>query len=192
MHNMYELGFLTGIKTQTIPWGSIVKDPSSWITEESVPHGFQWKDPSKIQMGEIFRLLDHWRDRQDQGLDHLIWVPTCPLFQGNDIHSEQLQDFQQPTGPQYNSSSDNETFIIPQSDGSSNDELFTFPESDDIAEANPDSSSDGSSDADSSDYSESIVMPMESPTVPISPQHEPSSGECAPHCLMCIYLTCAV
>ena len=193
MCNMYELGFLNGMKTQTIPWGSIVKDPLSWITEESVPHGFQWKDPSKIQMGEIFRLLDHWRDRKDQGLDHLIWVPTCPFFQGNDIHSQTLQNIVQPTGLQDNdSSSDEETFIIPQSNGSSNDELFIFPDSDDIAEANPDSSSDGPSDANSSEDSESIDMPMESPTVPISPLHELSSGEHDSHCLVYIYLICVV
>jgi hypothetical protein len=72
---------MTGKKKLVIPWGALVKDPSSWIDEDCIPEMFEWKDPSKIQIAEAFRLLDHWRDREDQGLDPLIWVRTCPLFE---------------------------------------------------------------------------------------------------------------
>ncbi|KAH9037487.1 hypothetical protein EDB85DRAFT_1888399 [Lactarius pseudohatsudake] len=72
--------FVTGNKKQTIPWGVLVKDPSSWILDDCTPEEFVWKDPSKIQIGEVFRLLSHWSDRQDQGLGPLMWVPTSPLF----------------------------------------------------------------------------------------------------------------
>ncbi|KAI9436915.1 hypothetical protein H4582DRAFT_2058387 [Lactarius indigo] len=36
------------------------------IYEECIPYDFEWKDPSKIQIDEVFHLLDHWWDRQDQ------------------------------------------------------------------------------------------------------------------------------
>jgi hypothetical protein len=78
------LGFLTGDKGKVIPWGSIMKDQTSWIMEECIPDEFQWKDPSKIQREEVYRLLDHWRARQDNGLEPLIWVPTCPLFKDSE------------------------------------------------------------------------------------------------------------
>ncbi|KAI9429894.1 hypothetical protein H4582DRAFT_2064504 [Lactarius indigo] len=58
--------YVTGIENQTIPWGSLSSDPSAWIDEECIPYDFEWKDPSKIRIDEVFRLLDHWRDRQDQ------------------------------------------------------------------------------------------------------------------------------
>jgi hypothetical protein len=79
-----ETGFVSGRTKQIIPWGAFVKDPYSWISEECVPHEFEWKDPSKIQIGEIFRLLYHWRHRQGQGLDPLIWSPTCPVLQSTE------------------------------------------------------------------------------------------------------------
>ncbi|KAI9443892.1 hypothetical protein H4582DRAFT_2053660 [Lactarius indigo] len=64
--------YVTGIENQTIPWGSLSSDPSAWIDEECIPYDFEWKDPSKIRIDEVFRLLDHWRDRQDQGIDPLM------------------------------------------------------------------------------------------------------------------------
>ena len=191
--NMHEVGFLTGMKKQTIPWGSLVKNPSSWINEECIPHGFQWKDPSKIQMGEIFRLLDHWRDRKDQGLDHLIWVPTCALFQSDDMDSEDVLDVQHPTGHQDDSSSDEEMFAFPQSDGSSDNELFNLPQSDDINQMGSDSretqhSDASTADADLSDDRESIDVPVQSLTVPISHPDEYRSSEYDTHRFICIYL----
>jgi hypothetical protein len=80
-YNTSEIGFVSGKRKQIIPWGAFVKDPYSWISKECVPHEFEWKDPSKIQIAEIFRLLYHWRDRQDQSLEPLIWLPTCPVLQ---------------------------------------------------------------------------------------------------------------
>jgi len=112
--NTYPSGFLTGKKMQIIPWGALVKDPSSWILDESIPDGFEWKDPSKIQIGEIFRLLDHWRDRKDQGLNPIIWVPTCPLFQDMDQSSKRVWNLWQARAldPQ---DSDEEVFVLPLS-----------------------------------------------------------------------------
>ena len=78
------LGFLNGDQATIIPWGSLMKDPTSWIEEECIPDGFEWRDPSKIPKEEVFHLLDHWRAHQAQGLKPLIWVPTCPLFQNTE------------------------------------------------------------------------------------------------------------
>jgi hypothetical protein len=81
---MHSPGFTTGKKKKFIPWGALVQDPSSFISEECTPEGFEWKDPSKIQRGEVFRLLYHWRSRLDDGLSPLIWVPTSRLFEDMD------------------------------------------------------------------------------------------------------------
>jgi hypothetical protein len=125
LYNTNELGFITGKKRQTIPWGKLVKDPSSWISEECIPDGFEWKDPSKIQIGEVFRLLYHWRDREDQDLIPLIWVPSCPL----------LQDTEEPLKPRRNvrqakaqqpQDSDEENFDLPQSDDSDEEANKSF------------------------------------------------------------------
>lgn len=49
-----------------------MKDPTSWIKEECIPDGFEWKDQSKIHKEEIFHLLDHWTAHQAEGLEPLI------------------------------------------------------------------------------------------------------------------------
>jgi hypothetical protein len=55
-------------------------DPSAWIQEDCYPSGFQWADPSKIRVGQVFCLLDHWRARHDAGLDPLIWNSSCDVL----------------------------------------------------------------------------------------------------------------
>jgi hypothetical protein len=128
----YGQGFITGHKNQVISWGLLAMDPASWIDSECTPDGFVWKDPSKIRIGEIHRLLDHWRDRIDRGLIGLVWVPTCPLFQDEDNAPSHRRRFRQAMGvPQ--DDSDDEVFILPQSDeieedecGSNDDEQEPF------------------------------------------------------------------
>ncbi|KAI9437168.1 hypothetical protein H4582DRAFT_2058173 [Lactarius indigo] len=103
--------YVTGIENQTIPWGSLSSDPSAWIDEECIPYDFEWKDPSKIWIDEVFRLLDHWRDRQDQGIDPLMWVPTCPLFNDTKqptIHKRNIQRAR----PKQSDGSDEESFDL--------------------------------------------------------------------------------
>ncbi|KAH9007820.1 hypothetical protein EDB85DRAFT_2165197 [Lactarius pseudohatsudake] len=123
--------FVTGNKKQTIPWGVLVKDPSSWILDDCTPEEFVWKDPSKIQIGEVFHLLSHWSDRQDQGLGPLMWVPTSPLFR--DVkhprrHRRHLRHAQQ------SNASDQESFNLSN-----------------YGDSNPKSSSTDKSSAESSD-----------------------------------------
>jgi hypothetical protein len=113
--NVCDLGFITEMEKQIIPWGALIKDPYSWMSEECVPPGFEWKDPSKIQIGEIFRLLDHWRDRQDQFLDPLIWMPSCPLLLDAQKPSKRTHNVGQGIGRQYQVSTE-ETFDLPLSE----------------------------------------------------------------------------
>ncbi|KAI9434764.1 hypothetical protein H4582DRAFT_2059889 [Lactarius indigo] len=103
--------YVTEIENQTIPWGSLSSDPSAWIDEECIPYDFEWKDPSKIRIDEVFRLLDHWRDRQDQGIDPLMWVPTCPLFNDTKqptIHKRNIRCAR----PKQSDGSDEESFDL--------------------------------------------------------------------------------
>jgi hypothetical protein len=120
-------GFITGQVMQVIPWGSLVKDPHSWMSRECTPEGFEWKDPSKIQIGEIFRLLDHWRDRQDQGHVPLVWVPSCPIFQDAQP-SERIRKLRESRTAIQPPESDEEIFVLPQSDDIDEDEDVDDPE----------------------------------------------------------------
>ena len=74
------LEYVSGRKTVKIPWGKISDDPSSWVEAECIPDGFQWADPSKIRIADVFKLFEHWRERKRQHLTPLIWVATCPLL----------------------------------------------------------------------------------------------------------------
>ncbi|KAF8265209.1 hypothetical protein EI94DRAFT_1702661 [Lactarius quietus] len=111
----FSSSFSTGMKKQVIPWGALVKDPYSWISEECLPPGFEWKDPSKIQIGEIFRLLDHWRDRQDLFLDPLMWMSSCPLLLDALRPSKRTHNVGRST-TQQRQVSDEETFQLPLSE----------------------------------------------------------------------------
>jgi hypothetical protein len=75
-----------------IPWSKLSSDPSAWITPECFPPDFQWADPSKIRVGQVFRLLDHWRQRQKSGLAPLIWNPSCELLTDVDQLSQQVRN----------------------------------------------------------------------------------------------------
>jgi hypothetical protein len=66
-------------------------DPTAWIDEECYPPGFQWADPSKIQVGQVFHLLDHWRQRQESGLTPLIWNPSCELLADAEQQSKHVR-----------------------------------------------------------------------------------------------------
>ncbi|KAH9012464.1 hypothetical protein EDB84DRAFT_1569213 [Lactarius hengduanensis] len=80
--------FVTRNKKQTIPWGVIGQGPILLDLEECIPKEFVWKDPSKIQIGEIFRLLCHWKERQDQGIGPLIDISDV-LEHSNQTASDQ-------------------------------------------------------------------------------------------------------
>lgn len=91
--NICILGYVSRRKHVNLPWSKICEDPSSWIEPECVPDGFQWADPSKIRIGEIYRLLEHWRGRQQQRLTPLIWVTSCPLLTNTSPSLEDRQDY---------------------------------------------------------------------------------------------------
>ncbi|KAH9176173.1 hypothetical protein EDB89DRAFT_2065978 [Lactarius sanguifluus] len=134
-----------------IPWGSLVKDPSSWIIDECTPDHFEWKDPSKIQIGEVFRILDHWRHRQDQGIGPLMWVPTSPLFDNMDDPPRRGRSVRKARMLQ-SQGSDEEYFVLPNSQDSDQ-------EDDKTGSVKP---SDDSSNDDSFDKTDATKSPDDS------------------------------
>ncbi len=89
------LGYVSGKKKATIPWAKLSQDPSSWIKPECVPDGFQWADPSKVRIRDLFLLLEHWRKRKQHRLKPLIWASSCPLLEDVEKPSEHRRDQQQ-------------------------------------------------------------------------------------------------
>ncbi|KAF8263343.1 hypothetical protein EI94DRAFT_1704054 [Lactarius quietus] len=67
-------------KKAYIPWAKMTKDPTAWIYEECYPPGFQWADPSKIRVNEVFHLFDHWRQQKQSRLNPIIWNPSCEIM----------------------------------------------------------------------------------------------------------------
>ena len=82
------------------------------MTAECIPGGFEWKDPSKIHVGEVFHLLDHWRDREDQGLEPLVWIQTSPPFKNTNPYARPVR-CPKALDPH---DSDEEMFVLPDSD----------------------------------------------------------------------------
>jgi hypothetical protein len=68
-----------------------VTNLTSWITADCTPDGFEWKDPSKIQIEDVYHLLDYWRACQDSELEPLIWASTCPLFEDKNKTAKNVQ-----------------------------------------------------------------------------------------------------
>ena len=93
-----------------------MKEPTSWIKKECILDGFEWKDPSEIQKEAVFCLLDHWRAHQAQGLEPLIWVPTCPLFKDAEKTAKHVWAIRQAKALQPPPDSDEEVFVLPSSD----------------------------------------------------------------------------
>ncbi|KAH9017640.1 hypothetical protein EDB85DRAFT_1897535 [Lactarius pseudohatsudake] len=79
------LGFISGKPYATIPWAKLSTTPTAWIQEECYPPGFKWADPSKIQLNDVHDLLIYWRQRKEDGLDPLIWNPSCELLADSDL-----------------------------------------------------------------------------------------------------------
>ena len=92
--NICILVYVSGRTSVTIPWAKIADDPCSWIEPECVLDEFQWADPSKIRIGDIFPLFKHWRERHRQRLSPLIWVSTCPLLRYSSPSFEDRQRYQ--------------------------------------------------------------------------------------------------
>jgi hypothetical protein len=106
MFNVHILGYVTGRKQARIPWAELCQDPPSWIEPECAPDGFQWADPSKIRIREIYRLLEHWRERQRQRLNPLIWVTSCSFFRNSSPSLDDRQNYSSDQSTDSNSSDD--------------------------------------------------------------------------------------
>jgi hypothetical protein len=86
---------VTGQKKLQIPWGKLAKEPSKWLKKKSYPQDFQWRDPSKIKVDDLFTLIAHWRARVSRGRKTLVWVKSSPFFKGVQGTSRQARVFRQ-------------------------------------------------------------------------------------------------
>ncbi|KAI9429489.1 hypothetical protein BJY52DRAFT_1232597 [Lactarius psammicola] len=122
--------YVSGKKKATIPWAKLSQDPSSWIKPECVPDGFQWADPSKLRIGDVFDLLNHWRQRKQDHLEPLIWMWSSHLSTAELQNRRQGHDTD-VGGP--NDSSDSESSPTSSSDdpSSSDGNHSALPNSDD-------------------------------------------------------------
>jgi hypothetical protein len=122
----------------TIPWAKLSSDPSAWIGEECFPSGFQWADPSKIRIVQVFQLLDHWRQRKNDGLTPLIWNPSCELLLNVEERPQHVRNSQQRQSGQSRS---NEREFHDSSSGSDTEEEDFGSELGRISHATPESQS---------------------------------------------------
>ena len=157
------LGYVSGKKKATIPWAKLSQDPSSWIKPECVPDGFQWADPSKLRIGDVFDLLNHWRQRKQDHLEPLIWVSSCPL----------LKDVEQPSkhrrAPKRRQGHNTD---VGGSSDSSDSESSSTSSSDDSSTSDANHSALPNSDDNSTEDEESENFNLE-----VSPPHSLSSPQ---------------
>ncbi|KAI9445609.1 hypothetical protein BJY52DRAFT_1228832 [Lactarius psammicola] len=155
--------YVSGKKKATIPWAKLSQDPSSWIKPECVSDGFQWADPSKLRIGDVFDLLNHWRQRKQDCLEPLIWVLSCPL----------LKDVEQPSkhrqAPKRRQGHDTD---VGGSNHSSDSESSSTSSSDDPSSSDANHSALPNSDDNSTEDEESENFNLE-----VSPPHSLSSPQ---------------
>jgi hypothetical protein len=58
----------------------VTSDPAAWIHKEYYPPGFNWADPSKIWINEVFKLFNHWRQQKLSELAPIIWNTFCDIL----------------------------------------------------------------------------------------------------------------
>ena len=53
------------------PWADLSNNKDMLIAPETLPDGFNIRDPSKMVAGEVEVLINHWRERLEEGLKPL-------------------------------------------------------------------------------------------------------------------------
>ena len=118
----------------SIPWTKIVKNPTAWIDEDCYPEGFEWADPSKIRIGKVYELFDHWRSRRESGFPPIKWNRSCEFMVGVDESAKQVHNPRLRGSKHTPESGSDEDFSgelaqIPASDSEAHPSLRTLGES---------------------------------------------------------------
>ncbi|KAF9531674.1 hypothetical protein CPB83DRAFT_891564 [Crepidotus variabilis] len=66
----------------TIPWNNIEKDPGFYLTEQSTPLGFRFRNPSRFNDGECTALLEHWKHAVADGCDGFEFKHIRVIWRG--------------------------------------------------------------------------------------------------------------
>ena len=61
------------------------------MLEEFYPEDFSWADPSKLRTAQVFQLLDHWRQHEQDGMAPIKWNPLCRVFAPMTIRAQRCQ-----------------------------------------------------------------------------------------------------
>jgi hypothetical protein len=66
--------------------------PADWMDDQCHPPGFEWADPSKIRIDEVYCLLAHWRVWKESGLAPIIWNQSCDILNEVEKPYKRLQN----------------------------------------------------------------------------------------------------
>ena len=53
------------------PWADLYNSKDMFIAPKTLPDGFNIRDPLKMVVGEVEVLINHWRERLEEGLKPL-------------------------------------------------------------------------------------------------------------------------
>ncbi|KAF8261683.1 hypothetical protein EI94DRAFT_1888976 [Lactarius quietus] len=95
---MAHIKYTSGKKNATISWSKLANDLDDWIVEECYPENFAWADLSKLRVAQVFQLLDHWRQHEDNGLSPLIWNSSCEVLDGGELCTEYIHTHEERKG----------------------------------------------------------------------------------------------
>jgi hypothetical protein len=74
-----------------IKGSKISGDLKSWMLQECYLEGFSWADPSKLRISQAYKLLEHWRKCEADGMVLLIWNLLCEILHGGELCSENVR-----------------------------------------------------------------------------------------------------
>ena len=98
LHHTFKPGYISRKKKAFISWSELCSNPASWILEECYPEAFSWADPSKLRTAQVFQLLGHWRQHEQDGVDPIIWNPLCKPLSSATIQTRQPK--KRPSSPE--------------------------------------------------------------------------------------------
>ena len=168
---------------------------SDWILEECYPEGFAWADPSKIHKSEVFQLLDHWRQREKDGLTPLIWNRSCELFDDGEICSRTIGIKKRKEACSSSASPDGSLPSSPDPYSNSDEKDSKEDFRADLAKI-PSSDSDNPESVSSSDHQSPSPSPPPRHSVSGIPEGIPSSiadsssRHCGSICLLIDFISC--
>jgi hypothetical protein len=64
---------------QSVPWAAVSAEPDVFLDPEYMPEGVLFKDPSRLHRDDCKKVLEHWKDRQDDPDEDVTFSFKCFL-----------------------------------------------------------------------------------------------------------------